>query len=123
MTNVDESNLLNELFEAQEGMRVALGTISAIAIKCHPGAADIAATFTEWKWQKKRANALDVEVETLTARIAKLQAVEKERDALKAELAEARVTQAQSMRLHADLWAERNSLCYALRDALEMAKS
>ena len=75
MTNVDEANLLNQLMEAQERMRVAMGTISAIAIKCHPGAADIAAMFTEWRWQKKRANALDVEVEKLTARIAKLEFV------------------------------------------------
>jgi len=75
MTNVDETNLLNQLMEAQERMRVAMGAISAIAIKCHPGAADIAAMFTECKWQQTRANALDVEVEKLNARIAKLQVV------------------------------------------------
>ena len=69
MTNVDAANLINELMEAHERMRVAMGAISAIAIKCHPGARAYSAMVVEWKYQQTRGNALEVEVEKLNAKI------------------------------------------------------
>jgi len=75
MTNVDEANLVNELMEAQERMRVAMGTISAIAVTCHPGVRAYSTAMAECKYQQTRGNALEVEVEKLKARITKLQAV------------------------------------------------
>ena len=75
MTNVDKANLLDQLMEAQARMRVAMGTISVIAIKCQPGAADLAAMFTDGECQRTRLNVQAVEIERLTARITKLQAV------------------------------------------------
>jgi len=75
MTNVDEAHLLDQLMEAQERMRVAMGAISAIAVTCHPGVRSYSTAMAECKYQQTRGNALEVEVEKLNARIAKLQAV------------------------------------------------